>query len=1202
MTGWIRVMGAAVVCAGAAQALTIDKIMRTSATGAEAVLSYDELATDQSVVFAWGSSDGGANYTAWPNAVAGTGCAGAGSRTCRVKLPKGAADAANLRAFLVPASYYASYLRGYGNRYIDTDYYPNKDTTIFADFQMFDIKTAQQRVCGTPTSGSGLVVHIYMNGSLGWSWSFSHAGNWTSSGAFPGVLATLDRTTVLLDAYSSDNAGQYVLTINGVQKYSCTLSSGSAKTSRTATSVLPLYLFADGVGTDKYGNMRLYQLTCSTAGTPARDFRPYVKDGVACVYDSITDKYFYPTGSGEPMDAGAPAAPSCVSASSATVSPTAMLAGPVVTSAVGVFDETSPSVQLGFTASGSARELWFAWSEDGADKGTSFAAWPCNERIATVAANVGYGRYAIPPSARDAKKGRFFLLAPGGSYDCAYIRGCGLQGIDTGVKAGTNVAVTVDMQLDYTDIVQQRAFGVGTSTFTLAAYINGYGQWAWGAQDTDGNWTSSSIAPDRSRTQITIDCPNNVYRLVMDGVTRKTTAISSIVAASNFTKTAGWPIALLCARGHATNKSFGNIAYARLYGAELSDNGTVVRRMRPCVKNGVAMMHDEINNVDYGNCVTNLNTQFIPGGRADAPSGAVAGELLDFAATGVGKVPDDIFADATLLWRGRRLDADGLVDNNELLDTLNRTSYATTARGSTGYRIAHSNELVRMPGRGVERQANTIVFPQTLILTNDAGTLGYSYPSTLQFDNVLNGFDDHYTVMARVRSDLLDKPASSSQWLFNIGHSSGKGILYGFSGTGAHTRSTQMLVGGSTPPSISNALVTNGWVDVAVVADGRRVSTFVVRDWKETGDMTGFTQYWTGRVPETRTINPNGNWLILGSESPTVGPFEYPTPSGVTVNAVKAFRGSVAQLAVWPRALSKAELFAACGWPRQDLWRVGVDDGADAEFTSGTQAETIAPDGAEWPFKEGLAANGSVTFTFPVWAAYEDQNGQVLRWKGLPSSAQGFLAASINGQRLKTLSVRAGKWTQWFVPANCLVAGTNTITLTRTDGGSGRLRADVVAFGGGWQLGSRNNSSSEFGHESYGLKDFWAADGNYRDVQRVIYCGRSPGRTNACYHVHVPAEMAGLYTWKLRVVTGGSALPTSPVVMNVDLNGMQKLSTTVASYTEYSFLIDPEELPEGDNVFNFQNTSGNTGSHYIMLDMMSLEPLRPSDGTFMFVR
>ena len=97
----------------------------------------------------------------------------------------------------------------------------------------------------------------------------------------------------------------------------------------------------------------------------------------------------------------------------------------------------------------------------------------------------------------------------------------------------------------------------------------------------------------------------------------------------------------------------------------------------------------------------------------------------------------------------------------------------------------------------------------------------------------------------------------------------------------------------------------------------------------------------------------------------------------------------------------------------------------------------------------------AVAFTFPVLADYENQNGQVLRWKGVSSSARGFVAARVNGQLIKSLSVGADKWTQWFVPANCLVAGTNTITLTRMDNGAGRLRADVIAFGGGWQLGKQ---------------------------------------------------------------------------------------------------------------------------------------------------
>ena len=61
--------------------------------------------------------------------------------------------------------------------------------------------------------------------------------------------------------------------------------------------------------------------------------------------------------------------------------------------------------------------------------------------------------------------------------------------------------------------------------------------------------------------------------------------------------------------------------------------------------------------------------------------------------------------------------------------------------------------------------------------------------------------------------------------------------------------------------------------------------------------------------------------------------------------------------------------------------------------------------------------------------------------------------------------MRAGKWQKWFVPAAALTVGTNTLTVTRIDRGTGVVTLDAAALGGGWQVGRRDDDWSDFGHE-----------------------------------------------------------------------------------------------------------------------------------------
>ncbi len=1188
----------AVFTALTASALTVEKFRR-DLYGCDVSLAYAVAASDRAVLVAWGPSDAGANFSSWANVSYAEGVVGAGSTSCRVALPPAALAAAYVRFFLVPDNQQIACIETDGTQYIQTDFYPGPtDTTIFADFYPKSVTPYQQRVFGT-SPVAGLAVQAYINSGGGWSWSYSNAGNWTSSG----IAVQTVRTQVLLDGLNN----KYTLTMDGVEKKTMTISSIVAAAKRTNVSRAPLNIFATAGNVDQRGNMKLYALTCSRNGTVERDFRPYVKRGVLGVRDAVTGAFF-PRTVGN-MLLGAPTAGTAASETSSAVSLAAAF-GPVKMTACFQSGDEAGVADIAFAAAASAREVWYAW--DDADKGTSFAAWAHNERIGTVAANATFGRYRLPPGSKGFAKGRLFLLSAGGSYDCTYIRGEGRQGIDTGILAGTNVCISANFRLVTATPVQQRPFGVSDSDFTMATYINNGGNWAWAAMNHHGNWTGTTAKPRTDvRTQITLDVPHDLYTVAHDGQQVYSVVLSSVaVVATNSTRIGNRTLALMAAKTSAT--AFDQGCHAELYGASIQTNGVAARTFAPCVVSGEARMRDAVTGATFGNAITDGATQFIPGGRLDSPTPLAVGDAVDLNELAAGSAGDDVMADAAFWVRdfSGDLDGNGIVDDalSEGRDHLGRNNFIFRAFGPPNHRPVFTNELVRMPGRNAARQANTLYLPQPIVYTNEAQTLGYACPSTFQLRYALKDFDDHYTLIMRVRPDFT-KPCYSSQWLANFAHGAGKGLMFGFLGSGAHGRRLGVYIGGSSMlgDNADNPLIcTNGWCDIAMIADGRKLTCMLVRDWRQTGETTGVTLRKELAVPPARDLTPNHTDFLIGAESTT----DKALPLGSTGNNMKCFRGSIAQVAVWRRALSTEEVYRALGWPRTDLWRVGVQDGKAGADLDGTRpAEGIDVDGAAWPLRDGLAARQSVTFKFPLENLYETQLPQFLRWKSVEGSAGGRLQLAVNGTTLQSLPASSGKWVNFFVPANTLVAETNTLTVTRVDGGAGAVVPDTVAFGGGWQVGKVDGGYPEYGQEWVTSRDFYAADGNWRDVSRVLQTARSANVTNLNVHFNMPAELAGLCRWRVRGAISGGVYPTSGTMpagtlpMRVDLNGRNRLAQNVKRGDAFSFEVEAEDLSTGLNRLTFMNAAPDLGgTYYFGIDAIVLEPIRPADGTFLFMR
>ena len=210
---------------------------------------------------------------------------------------------------------------------------------------------------------------------------------------------------------------------------------------------------------------------------------------------------------------------------------------------------------------------------------------------------------------------------------------------------------------------------------------------------------------------------------------------------------------------------------------------------------------------------------------------------------------------------------------------------------------------------------------------------------------------------------------------------------------------------------------------------------------------------------------------------------------------------------------------------------------------------------------------------------------------------------AVNGKSIGKRPIKPGATQSWFVRAAALRVGTNTLTVTRIDSGTGVVTLDAAALGGGWQVGRRDDDWTDFGHEGAVSNEYHVVDGNMRHVPRAMLHTGTGDRTKSreLWHAVMPRSLAGEYDWILHFRTGPNQGGTGTRLC-IDLNG-ERLATKDApgTKTDHTFAIPRELLKAGENVFSFLNDT-QSGTDSISIDSVWLEPVAPFDGTLLRVR
>ena len=199
------------------------------------------------------------------------------------------------------------------------------------------------------------------------------------------------------------------------------------------------------------------------------------------------------------------------------------------------------------------------------------------------------------------------------------------------------------------------------------------------------------------------------------------------------------------------------------------------------------------------------------------PDSGAASDPLDLTAAR----SEDVFADAYIWMRGMAVDTNSnhVLDVGEITNSLHTVALTTGSYGADGHKPVISNEFVRLPGRGVGRQMQTLYFPQDVVWTDETQTLGYVTPCAVTCGTPLTNFVSHYTWIVRFRPDFSE-PVLDTQWLLGFGYGNSRGMMFGLAGTSTEWRKLQIHTYNSSWDLGESFVISNGcgWVDFAVTA------------------------------------------------------------------------------------------------------------------------------------------------------------------------------------------------------------------------------------------------------------------------------------------------------------------------------------------------------------------------------------------------
>jgi len=273
-------------------------------------------------------------------------------------------------------------------------------------------------------------------------------------------------------------------------------------------------------------------------------------------------------------------------------------------------------------------------------------------------------------------------------------------------------------------------------------------------------------------------------------------------------------------------------------------------------------------------------------------------------------------------------------------------------------------------------------------------------------------------------------------------------------------------------------------------------------------------------------------WGRSGNTSVTLG--SYLNRSGwkemTGTDKPRAFKGAIADVMIWDRALTDAERMEVLTGQRGAKWLIGIDNDAADEFNDGSNAsipvaDPYLPETMAWNRMRKTLDEANRSLSIQSQLPFAETNKPVIfTIKPILSGTESPCRAlvSVNGTSIETVDLATGTARNLVIPGKFWQRDANgnvTVTITRS-GTEGTVSFDQVALSGSWQISEENRGSNNMTPEQKASSWAFAGDSDEMHITRAMSVGNSS--TNYTFGVWVPKGMGEKCGWKFRTATTGT--------------------------------------------------------------------------------
>lgn len=413
------------------------------------------------------------------------------------------------------------------------------------------------------------------------------------------------------------------------------------------------------------------------------------------------------------------------------------------------------------------------------------------------------------------------------------------------------------------------------------------------------------------------------------------------------------------------------------------------------------------------------------------------------------QIPGDPFSGA---YRWYRHDGKAFRDVMRTMYS-NASAHKWTVRGSAD-NFTVSEVPVACPHRGVDLDEEKCIYFAQPSYTNQNGVIygkgGCMYTSVFPVSNTVG-----YAVFTRFKIDSFQNPTNCAATVLGLGYdwTNSRGMGLTLLGTDPDNLALRVS-GGRTNVSITdtrngepeNRLAQGKWIDLAAVVSNNYCYVYV---HVEGGDFQNLGRHYFG----SGGAGAPGTWsgLYLGHSSGRSA-----TTWSREDSDKSYFRGWIHEAAVWPHPLSEKDVKAVFGFPKPDVFHIGVENGSSAEFAGYAGGVYAYPQNADFRTAPCVVGEeGELTIEFDLEP--EDVRNQILRIAATPVSDDAVFVVSVNGVQIvnytesyvpfREFTVPSGGFAEIGVLSRFLHAGRNTLTVSRVDSADAAFEIDAISFG-----------------------------------------------------------------------------------------------------------------------------------------------------------